>query len=34
MWMQKNVKLNVTDFDGFKKKRKKKLLKMSKLQIF
>ena len=23
MWMQRNVKLNATDFDGFKKKRKK-----------
>ena len=33
MWMQRNVKLNATDFDGFKNKRKK-LLKMRKLQIF
>ena len=23
MWMQRNVKLNATDFDGFKNKRKK-----------
>ena len=22
MWMQRNVKLNATDFDGFKKKKK------------
>ena len=33
MWMQRNVKLNATDFDGFKKE-KKKILKMRKLQIF